>query len=220
MASPAIYSEVLLLLGGAVVAAPLFKRIGLGTILGYLAAGIAIGPAARLITGGEEILHVAELGIVFLLFIIGLELKPSRLWAPAPRDFRARAGAGAGHRRAARPGLAHLLAGLDWPAATIVGFGLALSSTAFALQILEQEGTTNTQIRPDGVLDPAVPGPRDRAAAGADPAAGAAARRKRRRPACSSSLIAIGAIAALLIAGRYLSIRCSASSPIPAPRRR
>ena len=101
-ASPAIYSETLLLLGGAVVAAPLFKRIGLGTVLGYLAAGVAIGPAARLITGGEEILHVAELGIVFLLFIIGLELKPSRLWALRRADFRARPGAGAGHRRAAR----------------------------------------------------------------------------------------------------------------------
>ena len=81
VAASAMYSEILLLLGGAVVSAPLFKRIGLGTILGYLAAGIAIGPAARLITDGEEILHVAELGIVFLLFIIGLELKPSRLWS-------------------------------------------------------------------------------------------------------------------------------------------
>ena len=81
-----LYSEILLLLGGAVVAAPLFKRIGLGTVLGYLAAGIVIGPAARLITDGEQILHVAELGIVFLLFIIGLELKPSRLWSCA-RDI-------------------------------------------------------------------------------------------------------------------------------------
>ena len=90
-----VYSEVLLLLGGAVVAAPLFKRIGLGTVLGYLAAGVVIGPAARLITGGEEILHVAELGIVFLLFIIGLELKPSRLWAMRARHLRPRPGAGA-----------------------------------------------------------------------------------------------------------------------------
>ena len=144
VASPAIYSEVLLLLGGAVVAAPLFKRIGLGTILGYLAAGIAIGPAARLITGGEEILHVAELGIVFLLFIIGLEIKPSRLWALRREIF----GLGLAQvvvTGVVLAGLAHLLAGLDWPAATIVGFGLALSSTAFAMQILEQEGTTNTK---------------------------------------------------------------------------
>ena len=69
------------MLGGAVVAAPLFKRIGMGTVLGYLVAGLAIGPAAaQMISGGEEILRVAELGVVFLLFIIGLELKPSRLW--------------------------------------------------------------------------------------------------------------------------------------------
>ena len=139
-----IYSEVLLLLGGAVVAAPLFKRIGLGTILGYLAAGIAIGPAARLITGGEEILHVAELGIVFLLFIIGLELKPSRLWALRRDIF------GLGLAQVVLTGivlaaLGVLLAGLSYPAAIVVGFGLALSSTAFAMQLLEQEGTTNTR---------------------------------------------------------------------------
>src|SRR5262245_35326237 len=143
LASPAIYSESLLLLGGAVVAAPLFKRIGLGTVLGYLAAGIAIGPAARLITGGEQILHVAELGIVFLLFIIGLELKPSRLWALRAQIF------GLGLAQVLLSGfalalLAFLFAGFGWQAAIIVGFGLALSSTAFALQILEQEGTTNT----------------------------------------------------------------------------
>ncbi|MCV3242279.1 monovalent cation:proton antiporter-2 (CPA2) family protein [Mesorhizobium sp. ZC-5] len=139
-----IYSEVLLLLGGAVVAAPLFKRIGLGTILGYLAAGIAIGPAARLITGGEEILHVAELGIVFLLFIIGLELKPSRLWALRRDIF------GLGLAQVVLTGivlaaLGVLLAGLSYPAAIVIGFGLALSSTAFAMQLLEQEGTTNTR---------------------------------------------------------------------------
>jgi monovalent cation:H+ antiporter-2, CPA2 family len=139
-----IYSEMLLLLGGAVVSAPLFKRIGLGTILGYLAAGVAIGPAARLITGGEEILHVAELGIVFLLFIIGLELKPSRLWALRREIF------GLGLAQVVVTGLTLavlgvLLAGLSYPAALVIGFGLALSSTAFALQLLEQEGTTNTR---------------------------------------------------------------------------
>ena len=141
-ATPALYTEALLLLGGAVVAAPLFKRIGLGTVLGYLAAGIAIGPAARLIADGEQILHVAELGIVFLLFIIGLELKPSRLWSLRAQIF------GLGLAQVVASGLvlgllAWLFAGLTWQAATIVGFGLALSSTAFALQILEQEGSTN-----------------------------------------------------------------------------
>jgi CPA2 family monovalent cation:H+ antiporter-2 len=139
-----IYSEMLLLLGGAVVSAPLFKRIGLGTILGYLAAGVAIGPAARLITGGEEILHVAELGIVFLLFLIGLELKASRLWAMRREIF------GLGLAQVVVTGavlavLANTLAGLAWPASFVIGFGLALSSTAFAMQLLQQEGTTNTR---------------------------------------------------------------------------
>ena len=78
--TPIIYSQALMLLGGAVVAAPIFKRLGLGTILGYLCAGVLIGPVAQSITDGEQILHVSELGVVFLLFIIGLELKPSRLW--------------------------------------------------------------------------------------------------------------------------------------------
>ena len=75
-----LYTQGLVLLCGAVVAAPLFKKIGLGTVLGYLAAGIVIGPLLRIITDGEEILHFAEFGVVLLLFIIGLELKPSRLW--------------------------------------------------------------------------------------------------------------------------------------------
>lgn len=137
------YSEVLLLLAGAVISAPLFKRLGLGTILGYLAAGIVIGPVARLVTGGDEFLHVSELGIVFLLFIIGLELKPSRLWALRRQIF------GLGLAQVLASGLAlaavgQLLAGLPWPAAVIAGFGLALSSTAFAMQTLEQRGETNT----------------------------------------------------------------------------
>ena len=172
VAAPAIYSEILLLLGGAVVSAPLFKRIGLGTILGYLAAGIAIGPAARLITDGEEILHVAELGIVFLLFIIGLELKPSRLWSLRREIF----GLGLAQvvvTGALLAGLAHLLAGAGLagrddhrlrPGAVVDGFRHADPRAGRHDQ---------HQIRPDGVLDPAVPGSRHRAAAGAHPAAGA-----------------------------------------------
>lgn len=137
-----LYGEVMLLLGGAIVAAPLFKRIGLGTVLGYLAAGIALGPAARFIADGEEILHFAELGIVFLLFIIGLELKPQRLWN-LRRDIL-----GLGLAQVLVAGVllagAAKLFGAGPPAAIIIGFGLALSSTAFALQILEERAETNT----------------------------------------------------------------------------
>jgi CPA2 family monovalent cation:H+ antiporter-2 len=137
------YGYALLLLAGAVIAAPLAKRIGLGTVLGYLAAGILIGPVLRLITNGERILHFAELGVVFLLFIIGLELKPSRLWSLRREIF------GLGLTQVVLSGLVLMAAvvALDKQtvsAAAIIGYGLALSSTAFALQILEERGARST----------------------------------------------------------------------------
>ena len=73
--------HVVALLGAAVVGVPLFKRLGLGSVLGYLAAGLAIGPfGLGLFSDGHTILHVAELGVVIFLFVIGLEMKPSHLW--------------------------------------------------------------------------------------------------------------------------------------------
>jgi len=139
-----IYYQPLLLLGGAVIAAPLFKRLGLGTVLGYLIAGVAIGPVASLIADGQEFLHVAELGVVFLLFIIGLELNPSRLWAMRKQIF------GLGIAQVLVTGIALALAasilfGFPVSAAVIIGFGLALSSTAFAVQTLESQGALNTR---------------------------------------------------------------------------
>lgn len=141
-AAPGFYVEAVMLLGGAVVAAPLFKRIGLGTVLGYLAAGVIIGPLSRMITEGEEILRVAELGVVFLLFVIGLELKPARLWSLRNNIF------GLGLAQVMVTGIAlsamaYYLAGFRFGAAATVGFGLALSSTAFALQVLEERGEIN-----------------------------------------------------------------------------
>ena len=95
----------MILLGAAVVAVPIFKRLGLGSVLGYLAAGLAIGPfGLGLFSDPMAILHVAELGVVLFLFIIGLEMQPSRLWALRARDLRAGAGAGAGLHGAARLG--------------------------------------------------------------------------------------------------------------------
>ena len=141
-ATPDFYVEAVMLLGGAVVAAPLFKRIGLGTVLGYLAAGLVIGPIGRMITESEEILDVAELGVVFLLFVIGLELKPTRLWELRRDIF------GLGLTQVLLTGvaltaLAMALPGFDFGASVVIGFGLALSSTAFALQILEERGEIN-----------------------------------------------------------------------------
>src|ERR1700712_138361 len=74
--------QVVALLAAGVVAVPIFKRAGLGSVLGYLAAGLAIGPfGMRLIADPEAILHVSELGVVLFLFIVGLEMEPSRLWS-------------------------------------------------------------------------------------------------------------------------------------------
>src|SRR5689334_21177711 len=72
---------IITLLAVEVIAAPLFKRLGLGAVLGYLAGGVAIGPfGLRVFTHPESILQVAELGVVMFLFIVGLEMQPSRLW--------------------------------------------------------------------------------------------------------------------------------------------
>lgn len=142
--APALFSEAILLLGGAVVAAPIFKKFGLGTVLGHLAAGVIIGPLLQLITDAEAILQFSELGVVFLLFIIGLELKPSRLWSLRRDIF------GLGLLQVCVTGLilAALMMALatqNFAAAFVIGFGLALSSTAFALQILEERGEMNRQ---------------------------------------------------------------------------
>lgn len=142
--TPSFTSQALLLLAGAVVAAPIFKKLGLGTVLGYLAAGVIIGPLLHQISEGEEILGFAELGIVFLLFIIGLELKPSRLWQMRRDIF------GLGSAQVVASGgivsaILFFFGMLDWAGSIIAGFGLALSSTAFALQILEEKGDNNTR---------------------------------------------------------------------------
>ncbi|MGE6781246.1 monovalent cation:proton antiporter-2 (CPA2) family protein [Ensifer adhaerens] len=142
--TPIIYTQALMLLGGAVVAAPIFKRLGLGTILGYLSAGVLIGPVAQSITEGEQILHVSELGVVFLLFIIGLELKPSRLWQMRRDIF------GLGTAQVVLTGIVlssviYALGLLGQGGSIIAGFGLALSSTAFAMQILDEGNDRNTR---------------------------------------------------------------------------
>ncbi len=196
-----LYLQTLMILGGAIIAAPLFKRMGLGTVLGYLAAGVIIGPIARFITDGEELLHFSELGVVFLLFIIGLDLKPSRLWSLRHAIF----GLGLAQVALCAVTLAFLgvyVAGLPVPAAIIVGCGFALSSTAFAMQILEDKGETSQKygqkafaillfqdlaIVPILALIPALsPGESSQSAANFHVAA------------------ALGAIIILIIAGRYL----------------
>jgi CPA2 family monovalent cation:H+ antiporter-2 len=198
----ALFSETLMLLGGAVVAAPLFKKLGLGTVLGYLAAGVLIGPVLKQITDGEDILAVAELGVVFLLFIIGLELKPSRLWQMRADIF------GLGTAQVLVTGIVltaiTYASGLTgWQGSLVAGFGLALSSTAFALQILNDDGDVNSRygqrafsllLLQDLAIVPLL--------------AMVTILSSRVQPSEHSVLqdiaVAIGAVVAMVIAGRYL----------------
>ncbi|MFC3229772.1 monovalent cation:proton antiporter-2 (CPA2) family protein [Marinibaculum pumilum] len=131
-------------LAAAVFAVPLFKRIGLGSVLGYLAAGIVIGPMVLgLVQNVDEILHIAELGVVMLLFLIGLELQPTRLWTMR----RVILGLGGGQvlLTGAALGLAAWLLGIQPLSAAIIGLSLALSSTAFALQIMAERSELTTR---------------------------------------------------------------------------
>ena len=143
--STLVYAAVFLaavFLAAAAIAAPLAKRLGLGAILGYLAAGVAIGPSGLGVIYGfhevETVMHTAEFGVVLLLFLIGLELRPKRLWAMRSGIF------GMGAIQVIGSALliaaAGFLFGLGTGIAILVGLTLALSSTAFALQSLAERG--------------------------------------------------------------------------------
>ena len=199
--SHALFNESLLLLGGAVISAPIFKKLGLGTVLGYLAAGVIIGPILAWIADGEEILSVAELGVVFLLFIIGLELKPARLWQMR-RDIFGLGTAQVMITGSVLSGLASAFGLLEWRGAVVAGFGIALSSTAFALQILEERGDLNTPYgqRSFSILlfqDLAIV-PLLAVTAVLAPYGGGG------EFSLTSAAIAIGAVVGMVFAGRYL----------------
>jgi glutathione-regulated potassium-efflux system protein KefB len=135
--------HVVALLGAAVIAVPLFKRAGLGSVLGYLAAGLVIGPfGLKLFTSPQAILHVAELGVVMFLFIIGLEMQPSRLWSLRREIF----GLGIAQVTACGALLTGVgvLAGFPPVVAFIAAMGFVLSSTAIVAQILDERGDTAT----------------------------------------------------------------------------
>ena len=132
-AAPAWLTNSFVYLAAAVVAVPLSKKLGLGAIIGYLAAGMAIGPwGLGLVRNVQDILHFAEFGVVLMLFLVGLELQPKRLWALRRPIF------GWGSAQvlacAALITAAALLFGVRWQVALVAGLGLALSSTAIALQ--------------------------------------------------------------------------------------
>ena len=128
---------IVVLLGAAVIAVPLFKRLGLGSVLGYLAAGLAIGPfGIGLFSDPQSILHVAELGVVMFLFIIGLEMQPSRLWSMRGEIF----GLGLAQVRLCIGLLTLAGLALGYPVAQsfVAGAGFVLTSTAIVMQMLEE----------------------------------------------------------------------------------
>ena len=133
----------LVYLAAALVMVPLFKRIGLGTVLGYLFAGVAIGPwGLGLVTDFAAVAQVSELGVVMLLFLVGLELEPKRLWALRHSIF------GLGLLQvlvttALVAGLAVAL-GLPWPQGVVLGMACTMSSTPIALQVLAERGMVKT----------------------------------------------------------------------------
>jgi glutathione-regulated potassium-efflux system protein KefB len=135
--------KVVVLLGAGVLAVPLFKRLGLGSVLGYLAAGLAIGPFGMgFFSEAGTILHVAELGVVMFLFVIGLEMQPTRLWKLRREIF------GLGLLQVVVCGAlltaVGAAAGLKLPVAFIAAMGFVLSSTAIVMQLLDERGDAST----------------------------------------------------------------------------
>jgi glutathione-regulated potassium-efflux system ancillary protein KefC len=137
--------QVLIYLGAAAIIVPIAVRLGLGSVLGYLIAGCIIGPwGLRLVTDAETILHFAEIGVVLMLFVIGLELDPRRLWTLRASVF----GGGALQMVACGLllGLFCMFLGLRWQVAVLIGLTLALSSTAIAMQAMNERNLTVSQM--------------------------------------------------------------------------
>jgi len=137
--------DALIYLAAAVVCVPVASRLGLGSVLGYLVAGCVIGPhVLGFVRDVDSIMHFAELGVVLMLFVIGLELDPKRLWGMRRAVF------GGGSLQMGVCGAALMLgamaAGLPWQAALIAGLALALSSTAIAVQTMNERNLMNAPI--------------------------------------------------------------------------
>lgn len=140
-----ILGQAVVYLAAALICVPLAKRLGMGAVLGYLLAGILIGPFCLGFVGneGEDIMHFAEFGVVMMLFLIGLELEPSHFWKMRSSIL------GLGSLQLVLTTLALtgglLLLGLDWRGALAAGVALSMSSTAIVLQSLKEKGLGNSQ---------------------------------------------------------------------------
>src|SRR5438067_10845361 len=130
--------QALIYLGAAIIAVPIFTRLGAGSVLGYLVAGIIIGPwGLRLITQAHTVLEFAELGIVLLLFLVGLELNVTRVWQLRRAIF----GLGAAQVLLTTAAIALIGVALGQPLVVglVAGMGIAMSSTAIGLALLEEK---------------------------------------------------------------------------------
>ena len=197
--------QAIILLGAGVVAVPLFRRLGLGSVLGYLCAGLLIGPSAlALVNDPLTLLHIAELGVVMFLFIIGLEMRPRKLWKLRRQIF----GLGAAQVLCcgALLTLLGMAAGFAPPVAAVGAMGFVLSSTAVIMQILGESGETGSDegqktisilLLEDLAIVPLLALVALWAAFNgtADPDA---------QPLWMSIAIAVGALAAIIAAGRWL----------------
>ncbi|MCK6504934.1 monovalent cation:proton antiporter-2 (CPA2) family protein [Myxococcota bacterium] len=203
-------------LGAAVVAVPVAKRLGLGSVLGYLLAGVLVGPAALGLVGdeGQDVMHFAEFGVVMMLFLVGLELEPSRLWRMRGQV------AGLGGLQvllsALVVALPALALGLPWRQALAVGLILSMSSTAIALQTLAEKGLLKADagqrsfavllfqdlaVIPILALLPLLATPGLSTAGGADAHGGGALDAL---PGWLHGLAVLGAVTGVVLAGRFL----------------
>jgi monovalent cation:proton antiporter-2 (CPA2) family protein len=141
----AFLTDIIILLTAAVILVPVSRLVGLGIVPGFIIAGVVVGPSALgLISNQSEIAHLAELGVVLLLFLVGIELKPSRLWLMRRMVF------GLGALQVIVTGAAitagvHFLFGVGLQSALLIGPTLALSSTAFVLQLLNEQKMFSSQ---------------------------------------------------------------------------
>jgi monovalent cation:proton antiporter-2 (CPA2) family protein len=210
------FYQAFVYLAAAVVSVPVARRLGLGSVLGYLIAGVAIGPFGLALVGteGQDVMHFAEFGVVMMLFVIGLELQPSMLWQM--RGALLGLGGLQVLATALVLGFAALAIGLTWQAAVAIGAILSLSSTAIVLQSLTEKGLLRTEA---GERSFAVLLFQDIAvipmlavlpllATGAPMAVAAASEHGgslvAQLPAWARALVTIGAVAAIALAGQFL----------------
>jgi len=196
-------TTVVVLLAAAVIAVPVFRKIGLGSVLGFLAGGLAIGPfGLGLFQDAQSVIHVAELGVVLFLFVIGLEMQPSRLWAMRGEIF----GLGLIQVVGAIAALTCVGLVLGYPVAAsfVAGTGFVLTSTAIVMQMLDERRQMATPLGRRIVaillLEDLAIVPLLAIVAFIAPGAGEATLADR----LQSIGIGIAAIAILIVAGRYL----------------